>query len=69
MQTEVKFKRQVFLRNVMRLKAIIMWFIEISKFVQYVNHSPLLTLKNNSQIAHGKHIILYSHGFKKSCLD
>ncbi|XP_054277669.1 multiple C2 and transmembrane domain-containing protein-like isoform X2 [Macrosteles quadrilineatus] len=34
MQTEVKFKRQVFVRNVMRLKAIIMWFIDISKFIQ-----------------------------------
>ncbi|XP_039277384.1 multiple C2 and transmembrane domain-containing protein isoform X3 [Nilaparvata lugens] len=34
MQPEVKFKRQVFVRNVMRLKVIIMWFIDISKFVQ-----------------------------------
>ncbi|XP_075215611.1 multiple C2 domain and transmembrane region protein isoform X2 [Lycorma delicatula] len=34
MQPEIKFKRQVFVRNVMRLKVIIMWFIEISKFVQ-----------------------------------
>ncbi|XP_077295551.1 multiple C2 domain and transmembrane region protein [Arctopsyche grandis] len=34
MQTEVKFKRQVFLRNVIRLKSIIMWFIEIGKILQ-----------------------------------
>ncbi|KDR14857.1 Multiple C2 and transmembrane domain-containing protein 1, partial [Zootermopsis nevadensis] len=34
MQTEVKFKRQVFVRNVMRLKAIIMFFIELGKFIQ-----------------------------------
>nr|CAD7264653.1 unnamed protein product [Timema shepardi] len=34
MQTEVKFKRQVFVRNVMRLKAIIMFFIEIGKYIQ-----------------------------------
>ncbi|XP_065348966.1 multiple C2 and transmembrane domain-containing protein isoform X6 [Cloeon dipterum] len=33
MQPEVKFKRQVFLRNVMRLKAIIMWFIDLSKYL------------------------------------
>jgi hypothetical protein len=34
MQTEVKFKRQVFVRNVMRLKAIIMFFIDLGKFIQ-----------------------------------
>ncbi|PSN44732.1 hypothetical protein C0J52_20351 [Blattella germanica] len=34
MQTEVKFKRQVFVRNVMRLKAIIMSFIDLGKFIQ-----------------------------------
>ncbi|XP_063222777.1 multiple C2 and transmembrane domain-containing protein isoform X3 [Bacillus rossius redtenbacheri] len=34
MQTEVKFKRQVFVRNVMRLKAIIMYFIELGKYIQ-----------------------------------
>jgi hypothetical protein len=33
MQPEVKFKRQVFLRNVMRLKAIIVWFIDIGKYL------------------------------------
>lgn len=33
MQTEVKFKRQVFVRNVMRLKAIIMFFIDLGKFI------------------------------------
>ncbi|XP_059487628.1 multiple C2 and transmembrane domain-containing protein isoform X3 [Neocloeon triangulifer] len=33
MQPEVKFKRQVFLRNVMRLKAIIVWFIDLSKYI------------------------------------
>lgn len=34
MQGEVKFKRQVFVRNVMRLKAIIMNIIDITKYVQ-----------------------------------
>ncbi|KAJ2945002.1 hypothetical protein O0L34_g1899 [Tuta absoluta] len=34
MQLEAKFKRQLFIRNVMRLKAIIMWFIEVGKFLQ-----------------------------------
>ncbi|KAG8222833.1 hypothetical protein J437_LFUL010349 [Ladona fulva] len=34
MQSEMKFKRQVFVRNVMRLKAIIMHFIEAGKFLQ-----------------------------------
>lgn len=38
MQTEIKFKRQVFLRNVMRLKSIIVWFIDIGKILQYVLH-------------------------------
>lgn len=33
MQAEIKFKRQVFLRNVMRLKAIIVWFIDLSKYL------------------------------------
>ncbi|XP_023248407.1 multiple C2 and transmembrane domain-containing protein [Copidosoma floridanum] len=34
MEPEVKFKRQVFLRNVMRLKAIIVIFIDLSKYIQ-----------------------------------
>ncbi|XP_063372525.1 multiple C2 and transmembrane domain-containing protein-like isoform X2 [Cydia amplana] len=34
MHQEAKFKRQLFIRNVMRLKAIIMWFIEIGKILQ-----------------------------------
>ncbi|XP_020291510.1 multiple C2 and transmembrane domain-containing protein 1, partial [Pseudomyrmex gracilis] len=34
MEPEVKFKRQVFLRNVLRLKAIIVIFIDIGKYVQ-----------------------------------
>lgn len=34
MHQEAKFKRQVFIRNVMRLKAIIMWFIEVGKILQ-----------------------------------
>ncbi|XP_068083885.1 multiple C2 and transmembrane domain-containing protein isoform X1 [Anabrus simplex] len=34
MQTEIKFKRQVFVRNVMRLKAIIMFFFDIGKYIQ-----------------------------------
>ncbi|CAM6031378.1 unnamed protein product, partial [Sphagnum compactum] len=31
---EVKFKRQLFMRNVARLKAIIMFFIEVGQFIQ-----------------------------------
>ncbi|XP_076286827.1 multiple C2 domain and transmembrane region protein isoform X2 [Lasioglossum baleicum] len=34
MEPEIKFKRQVFLRNVLRLKAIIIYFIDIGKYVQ-----------------------------------
>ncbi|XP_011632616.1 multiple C2 and transmembrane domain-containing protein isoform X5 [Pogonomyrmex barbatus] len=34
MEPEVKFKRQVFLRNVLRLKAIIVIFIDIGKYIQ-----------------------------------
>ncbi|XP_014300142.1 multiple C2 and transmembrane domain-containing protein isoform X2 [Microplitis demolitor] len=34
MEPEVKFKRQVFLRNVLRLKAIIMYFIDLGKYIQ-----------------------------------
>ncbi|CAH2058513.1 unnamed protein product, partial [Iphiclides podalirius] len=34
MHQESKFKRQLFIRNVMRLKAIIMWFIEVGKILQ-----------------------------------
>lgn len=34
MQSEMKFKRQVFVRNVMRLKTVVMYFIELSKFIQ-----------------------------------
>ncbi|XP_066589828.1 multiple C2 and transmembrane domain-containing protein isoform X1 [Prorops nasuta] len=34
MEPEVKFKRQVFLRNVFRLKAIIIIFIDIGKYIQ-----------------------------------
>ncbi|XP_026675925.1 multiple C2 and transmembrane domain-containing protein-like [Diaphorina citri] len=34
MQTEGKFKRQVFVRNVMRLKVIVMWFYDIGIFLQ-----------------------------------
>lgn len=34
MQPEVKFKRQVFVRNVLRLKAIAMHFIELGKLLQ-----------------------------------
>lgn len=33
-QQEIKFKRQLFMRNVARLKAIIMFFIEVGRFVQ-----------------------------------
>ncbi|XP_049881245.1 multiple C2 and transmembrane domain-containing protein isoform X7 [Pectinophora gossypiella] len=34
MHQEAKFKRQLFIRNVVRLKAIIMWFIEVGKILQ-----------------------------------
>ncbi|CAD6215704.1 GSCOCG00000515001-RA-CDS [Cotesia congregata] len=34
MEPEIKFKRQVFLRNVLRLKAIIMYFIDLGKYIQ-----------------------------------
>ncbi|XP_034940367.1 multiple C2 and transmembrane domain-containing protein isoform X5 [Chelonus insularis] len=34
MEPEVKFKRQVFLKNVLRLKAIIMYFIDLGKYIQ-----------------------------------
>ncbi|XP_014609439.1 PREDICTED: multiple C2 and transmembrane domain-containing protein 1 isoform X4 [Polistes canadensis] len=34
MEPEIKFKRQVFLRNVLRLKAIILFFIEMGKYMQ-----------------------------------
>lgn len=34
MQPEIKFKRQVFVKNVLRLKVIIMHFYEIGKIVQ-----------------------------------
>ncbi|XP_031826651.1 multiple C2 domain and transmembrane region protein isoform X2 [Nomia melanderi] len=34
MEPEIKFKRQVFLRNVLRLKAIIIIFIDIGKYIQ-----------------------------------
>lgn len=34
MHTEMKFKRQVFVRNVLRLKVFVMHFLEIGKFVQ-----------------------------------
>lgn len=33
-QQETKFKRQIFLRNVTRLKAVIMYFVEWGRFVQ-----------------------------------
>lgn len=33
-QQEAKFKRQLFLRNVTRLKAVIMYFIEAGQFIQ-----------------------------------
>lgn len=42
MEPEIKFKRQVFLRNVLRLKAIIIIFIDIGKYVQYVTLSAVV---------------------------
>lgn len=35
-QQETKFKRQIFLRNVTRLKAVIVYFLEWGRFIQYV---------------------------------
>ncbi|XP_063988130.1 multiple C2 and transmembrane domain-containing protein isoform X2 [Diachasmimorpha longicaudata] len=34
MEPEVKFKRQLFLRNVMRLKSVIIFFIDLGKYIQ-----------------------------------
>lgn len=34
MEPEMKFKRQIFIRNVFRLKAIVMFFIDIGKYIQ-----------------------------------
>ncbi|XP_011503510.1 PREDICTED: multiple C2 and transmembrane domain-containing protein 1 [Ceratosolen solmsi marchali] len=34
MEPEIKFKRQVFLRNVLRLKSIIVTFIDLGKYIQ-----------------------------------
>jgi hypothetical protein len=34
MQQEAKFKRQLFLRNVTRLKNIILFFYELGQFIQ-----------------------------------
>lgn len=34
MQLEQKFKRQIFIRNVMRVKAIIMIFVDVAKYIQ-----------------------------------
>lgn len=33
-QQEARFKRQLFLRNVQRLKAIVMYFLEWGRFIQ-----------------------------------
>lgn len=35
-QQETKFKRQIFLRNVTRLKSVIVYFLEWGRFIQYV---------------------------------
>jgi len=34
MQSAEKFKRQIFLRNVMRVKAVVMEFVSLGKFVE-----------------------------------
>lgn len=34
-QQEVKFKRQLFLHNVTRLKSVVMYFIEWGRYVQF----------------------------------
>lgn len=33
-QQETKFKRQLFLRNVTRLKAVVMYFLEWGRYIQ-----------------------------------
>lgn len=35
-QQETKFKRQIFLRNVTRLKSVVMYFLEWGRYIQYV---------------------------------
>jgi hypothetical protein len=40
-QQEAKFKRQLFLRNVTRLKEIIMFFIDVGQFIQLVDFSSV----------------------------
>lgn len=33
-QSEVKFKRQLFLRNVTRLKGVVMYFVDWGRYIQ-----------------------------------
>lgn len=53
-QQETKFKRQIFLRNVTRLKAVIVYFLEWGRFIQYVQkcnfHLPQMILNSHSNI-------------------
>lgn len=37
-QQETKFKRQLFLRNVNRLKSVVVYFLDWGRFIQYVLH-------------------------------
>ncbi|XP_023313977.1 multiple C2 and transmembrane domain-containing protein isoform X2 [Trichogramma pretiosum] len=34
MEPETKFKRQIFIRNVVRLKSVVMWFYDCGKYIQ-----------------------------------
>lgn len=43
-QQETKFKRQLFLRNVNRLKSVVVYFLEWGRFIQYVGAFCLMSL-------------------------
>lgn len=77
MEPEIKFKRQVFLRNVLRLKAIIVIVIDIGKYVQYVvlflfffflffyyySNTDLLLYNDTRDISHANCIAYFNHKF------
>lgn len=60
MEPEIKFKRQVFLRNVLRLKAIIVIVIDIGKYVQYVYYFDS-DRQSVSGIYNQKHLLCKLH--------
>lgn len=47
-QQEAKFKRQLFLRNVTRLKAVIVYFLEWAQFIQWVSRISCLFTRSPS---------------------